>query len=41
MLWQQDVVVEEGKWTEIDLDSEALIIDPPTHFYVGHVVDST
>ncbi|MBI5486584.1 MAG: CRTAC1 family protein [Deltaproteobacteria bacterium] len=37
-LWEEEQTVDAAGWVSFDLPAGAVVLDPPHHFYVGHVL---
>ena len=39
LLYQADVTVDATGWFDVQIPADTVVLDPPSHFYVGHVLD--
>ena len=39
LLYQVEVTVDATGWFDIQIPPDTVVLDPPAHFYVGHVLD--
>jgi hypothetical protein len=38
VLYQSAVTVDATGWLEVQIDADAVVLDPPNHFHVGHIL---